>query len=330
MLVFCLLTATGLQLIETYEVDTTAAAHFTAQLFLDGLHPYRDFDLLAASTFFNVPEVFRTTLTDGSYMRPMPYPAGSFLTLTPFIALGLPDVRPVYALFHLGLALLLFWLAPRSLKLAALALALGVHAISFSSIGQGYSEPMIILLLAVAWLLLGRAPLGGIALGLAIAVKQNAWFFFPFYIMALYFRHGPKGALTGGRWAVGVFLAMNVPFLWDFPQAWVHVALPYLVFPQGVMGFGPSQLGAALWPDGPVSAVFTLLEAIAGISALAAYWRWGRKTPELGLILPWVPLWFNWIATYNYYYLLPFLTAVGILVSRRESQQQASSLPTGP
>jgi uncharacterized membrane protein len=170
--------------------------------------------------------------------------------------------------------------------------------------------------LLLAWVARERPLASGVLMGLAVTVKQITWFFTPFWVMALWLSGDRRGAVRAAAVAGVTFLAVNSPYAAADPALWLRSVLAPMSGLLPVMGFGPSQLGALLLgPD--VSLLFTVLEVIAGVCCLGAYWRWGRQYPELALVLPIVPLWFAWRSIFSYYYLIPVLLAVALMLRER-------------
>jgi len=95
-----------------YHVDAVTVPHRAAELLLNGQNPYRDVDVAEALARFGVPETLATHLENGSELHSLNYPAVSFLSVTPFVAAGLTDVRAVY-LGELIVLVLIFYAGPQ-------------------------------------------------------------------------------------------------------------------------------------------------------------------------------------------------------------------------
>jgi uncharacterized membrane protein len=171
----------------------------------------------------------------------------------------------------------------------------------------GDLDMFFILLVFLAWLFWERWWVSAALFGLAMATKQNAWFFLPFYLLFVSERRGIRDALLRGGLALSLFLAINLPFiLWD-GNAWVAGVLAPVrdpMFPEG-SGIIALPIGHLL-PFLPHNA-YTVLE-VAGIAGtLLWYIRRGHNRPEAALVLAVLPLFLAWrsLPTYFYFCALP-------------------------
>ena len=149
------------------------------------------------------------------------YPAASFLLPAPFIFLGITDIRIVYAIFVLAGLAYAIWVIPKKKRL----LFIGVVLISlelWNSIADGGELGSLCFpLLLVAWLALNRNLwLSAICMGLAVATKQTAWFFIPFYLILLFRTQGVKKLLAVLSIIAGIFIITNLPFVIADPKLW--------------------------------------------------------------------------------------------------------------
>ena len=209
--------------------DGAALIQQAAENLLDGNNPYAHGNIVAAFTkyggsydritplqvgrfadIFPYParEQFKQ-VWDAALINPSPpppelesnvcYPAGSFLLLTPFIAAGIKDIRIIYAIFVIAGLIYAAWRIPARRR----PLFIGVGLISleiWNGLAVGETSTMIFPFLLIAWITLGKNNwLSAIFMGLAVATKQTAWFFLPFYLILLWRTSPPKTARCGNR-----------------------------------------------------------------------------------------------------------------------------------
>jgi len=177
------------------------------------------------------------------------------------------------------------------------------------------------LLMFVAWRWSGRSVLSTVALGLAIASKQLAWFFLPYYAIYIFRQYDLRAVLARLGAAAAIFLAVNLPFLLNAPHAWLEGVLAPQVEPMFPSGTGLIRLSlAGLLPLAPQT-LYTTLEAIALVASLVWYWRRGKENPEMAFVLAVLPLFFAWrsLTTYFYYIGLP---AVTLFLARRYGERK--------
>ncbi|GAC1587824.1 MAG: hypothetical protein NVS4B1_31560 [Ktedonobacteraceae bacterium] len=233
------------------------------------------------------------------------YPALSFLTLVPFVLFKDYNVLPFYLLSYVALVALGWKLARRELRPWVLLLALANVPMWTSTVG-GNLDVFSMLLVVLAWFLRERRWSSALVLGLALATKQTAWFFVPFYAILLFRQYGFKETFSRLTIAGAVFLVFNLPFILWNPQAWlagILAPLDPLMFPMGV---GIVDLSIThLIPYLPQH-VYTVLEVVAMLGSLVWYWRICRKHPEAVMLLAVVPLFFAWRSLPSYFYCAAF------------------------
>jgi uncharacterized membrane protein len=187
---------------------------------------------------------------------------------------------------------------------------LGAASLAAFTVG-GSSDLLYALPLVVAWMYRERK-WAAIPFGVALATKQIAWFFAPFWIIAVITERGWRAAARDVVIAAGIFVATNLPFIAHDPGAWVAGILTPLVDPMFARGAGLIFLftngGLPLWP----ATAYSVAEAIAGIICLVVAWRARRTSPELGAILAIVPLFFAWRSLFSYFFLLPLFALAAV------------------
>jgi hypothetical protein len=60
------------------------------------------------------------------------------------------------------------------------------------------------------------------------------------------------------------------------------------------------------------SSAYLALEALCAVVCLAMAWRSRRTSPELGVVLALVPLFFAWRSLFSYFFLIPLFAAVAV------------------
>ncbi|MBF6590389.1 MAG: DUF2029 domain-containing protein [Ktedonobacterales bacterium] len=337
-----------------YFNDGTTLDHYAAMQLGAGHNPYVTTDIVSAVRLLGQDPAHTTPLRRGAFAAlgptayPSPaalratfaaepagqpdavlefeshvsYPALAFLPLVPFVKLGLPSVVPFFALCFLALATLLMLSVPPALRLwVGLLIVADAPLLSATLVGD--LDVLYILLLFVAWRWWRRPFTSALTLGLALAAKQLAWFFLPFYLMHVARALGWRQALARAAGAGGVFVLINGPFVLNAPRAWLAGVLAPQVDPMFPLGNGLIRLAlAGILPLAP-SGVYGALEALAIVAALVWYWRYGQRMPEVGFVLAVVPLFFAWrsLTTYFYFVALP---ALALVLARQWEQARVS------
>jgi hypothetical protein len=375
VLVICLVLAVlggrqvGLMLVESFQApvypnDGTLLDHNAAALLLHGQNPYVDSDIVTAIRAFHQPPDYTTPLQQGqlAHQQDYPtkdqlralfaqepagqpgrvlefeshvsYPALSFLVLVPLVWAGWSTVLPFYVLC---LALLAFFgvRAVRAELRWLVALLFLADLPVLNSTLAGDLDIFYILLVFLAWLWWDRWWWSAVLFGLALASKQLAWFYFPFYLIFVYQRRGMRETALRTGVAGLVFLAPNLPFILMDGQAWVAGVFAPLRDPMFPAGAGMIALGVGkVLPFLPHTA-YTALEAIGILGALAWYFRWGRQRPEAAIVLAVLPLFLAWRSLPTYFYFCALPAAVLLALAPRLSSDEAGrvagdSAPGGP
>jgi hypothetical protein len=318
------LAAMALLLGKGYHVDAVTVPHVAAQELLAGHDPYSTFDLPAALAQFGIDPQLVTHYEDGSVLRSLNYPAMNFLLVTPFIALGATDIRWIYLAEIVALVLILLRKVHIPWRPLVSAGVVGNTVIMRQNILAGV-DPSWWAFLTIAWIFIESRWLSPIAVGLAIASRQPAWFAAPFYLFAIWKRSGRAEAARRAAIVAVAALAPNLPFIIANPNAFFDgVGAPMLgaLAPYGV-GFVRLSL------DGPLPllprAVYGALSAASFVILIAVLWRFWRRVPIGAVIFPFVPLYLAWRSLQNYFGSIPLLAMagddeliVGTVAERRE------------
>ena len=322
--------------------DATALNHQATQNMIEGVNPYSNSNIVAALNTYDVPVESLTPLRQGSFSDVFPYPtdvqlkaaldnaeatpdkppaefeskvsypAGSFLFQAPFVALGLQDTRVFYFLCAIAMAAVVLWLAPKNLR-PLVIIAFLTNLVLWNLIGTGTPDILYVLLVFLGWILARRnLLLSAVLIGLAATTKQIAWLFALFYLTWLFRELGWKRTLQSMAVIVGTFVIVNMPFIFDAPQAWLAGILAPIVDPMFPSGDGIVAFSiAGILP--PNSSLFTLIEVAVLIVALIWYYQNCRKYPGTGLLLAVVPLFFAW-RSYSCYFYFASLLVFGVVI----------------
>lgn len=302
---------------KTYGLDSGAAPNYAAELLLAGQNPYVTFRLSDAIERYGMPNELVTRFSDGSLKENFMYPAGSFVFLVPSIVLGVPDVRPIYAVTLIILALLVHYVARAHLKLLALGLFVTIQLAHTDSVGSGVTEPWWVLPVILAWMLRDRWRTSAGILGYALSLKQLTWLFAPFYVIMIYHRHGKKRAALAAGIAATVFAVINAPFLILSPGSWLASVLSPMLDPASALGVGPTMLAVQLLPQIP-RAFYTVMSVGVLSASLIWFFLKGRRSPLFALVLPWLAFWFAWRSLSTYFLYLPTMLLLGLIFEAQD------------
>lgn len=327
-----------------YPNDGTTLDHYAAQQLLEGHNPYATVNIVAAVRLYGQDAEHTTPLGEGVFAPLYPhgyptneqmravfalepadnpdaapefesrvsYPALAFLPLVPVVWLGLPSVVPFFALCFFALVALMLLSVPPELRLWVGLLALADAPLLNATVA-GDLDVFYILLLFVAWRWWRRPLLSTLFLGLAIAAKQLAWFFLPYYVILVWREYGWRAAAKRLAGAGAIFLLINGPFIVNNPQAWLAGVLAPQMDKMFPLGNGLVQLSLAGLLPLPSQIVYTALEGLAILGCIAWYWRYGRRMPEVGFVLAVLPLFFAWRSLTTYFYFVALPAAVLLL-----------------
>jgi hypothetical protein len=315
--------------------DDTASIHQAAENLLGGGNPYTNFDMLEAIDKYEMPVTRVTPLQQGAFTDAFPlptdeqmeaveeraraandpdppeflsklcYPAGAFVFVTPFVGMGMEDIRIFYVLCVLVMAAVIFWKCPNVLR-PLVVIVFATNIMLWNDVAGGRTDIFYVLLILLGWTWRRHLLLSAVLMGLAAATKQMAWVFVLFYLALQLREMGLKQSLKLAGLIAGTFLAVNIPFLIDAPKVWLDGILaeamePY--FPRGV-GLSVFSVAGMLPAE---KGLFLVLEIIALIGALVWYYFKCLKYPHVGLLLAVLPFFFNWHSDARYLYFAPLL-----------------------
>ncbi len=292
----------GLALIlgKPYHVDAVVVVHRAAEIVLAGGDPYRDLSVLQSLQRFGLDPALGTHLEDGSQLATYNYPALSFLVPAPFIALGLTDIRLLYLAEVVALALILIRAVRVPWRPLVCAAIVGNAVIARQNILAGV-DPLWALLVLLAFLAIARRWSSPLLLGLAIAARQPAWFFAPFYLVAIWRREGRAEAVRRATIAAAAAAVPNLPFfLWSPSDFLAGVMAPML---GALEPYGVGLIRFAIDGEIPLLArgAYGIASAAALVVLLIVLWRNWKRIPNAALVFPSVVLWFAWRSLQNYF-----------------------------
>src|SRR4029077_17956312 len=131
------------------------------------------------------------------------YPALSFVLIAPWVALGW-DTNVLYVLCLVVAMCLVLVRAPSAHRPFVLTGLLGAASLAAFTVG-GSADLLYALPLVAAWLLREKRWSAGL-FGIACVTKQIAWFFVPFYLLAIYSKQGWRVAARQTASTAAVFV----------------------------------------------------------------------------------------------------------------------------
>lgn len=322
-----------------YHNDAIALNDCAARLLLDGRDPYTDLRLFPCFEALGIGGDRTTPLQRGLFagvpLYPsddeldaawavrasdpaanvefegrLSYPALSVVLLAPWVALGW-DSNVLYLLCLLGAMGLIVVRAPAGLRPFVLTGLFAAACLEAFTVG-GSADLLYALPLVAAWIWRERG-WSGLLLGAAVATKQIAWFFAPFYLIAVIARQGPRVAARRAAQMAGVFVLANLPFVLHDGAAWLGGVLAPVTAPSFPRGAGLVFLATngvlPLWP----AAAYTGIEAAAGILVLIVAWRTRHSSPELGVVLAVLPLFLARRSLFSYFFLAPLFAYAALV-----------------
>jgi hypothetical protein len=325
--------------------DATALCHQATENFLDGNNPYAEANIVSAMTRFNIPIDKLTPLRQGGFAEVFPYPdteqiailqqevaqnpeqippefesklgypSGCFLLPAPFVLLGMSDLRLVYLIIFLPALAYVIWRAPPKMRLL-LAAAIVISLELWNSLAAGETGLLLFPFLLLAWILLRRKLwLSALFMGLAVIIKQVAWFFIPFYLILIFRTEGTRRMLYSLAIIIGVFLVTNAPFMISDPALWATSILSPMsgnMFPLGV-GIITIVTGGLVEIQSPL--IFSILEFCTLGLAIVWYFRYCTRYPHTGPILAILPLFFAWRSLWPYFFYVDIIVLAAVIIN---------------
>ena len=325
--------------------DSAALCHQAVENTIDGQNPYAESNIVEAIIKFNVPVDSITPLRQGRFAEAFPYPekdeleevyqeainsnnnvpeefesklnypTGSIFLSVPFFLVGLDDMRIIAILYILPVLFYVVFQAPRHLRII-LAVAILVSIELWSSLANGGAGFLVFPFMLLAWILWKKhLLLSALFMGLAISMKQLAWFFLIFYIILILRTMGLRKLLGVMVIIAGVFLAINLPFMLDDPNVWItSIFAPVTdnLFPLGV---GIVSFVTAGFIDIQSPLIFTIMEVTILVCATIWYLYYCPRYPYTGLILALIPLFFAWRSLPAYFLYVDIIILAVIIIN---------------
>jgi hypothetical protein len=251
----------------------------------------------------------------------MCYPAGSFLFLAPFYAIGIDNSTLIYALIVIAAIAYTAMQIPRGKRwifVIAAVISMDIWNCIFNSSISNMAFPFIM----IAWVTLDKKKtVSPIAMGIAAAAKQTAWFFIPFYLILDWKTNGFKAALKSTAIIGLVFFAVNGYFIFQDPQLWFDS----VIYPMTEPAF-PEGVGIITWvTSGLVNMQSQLLFAVMeiGLFAGAVIWyiRNAKKYPDAGPLLAVLPLFFAWRSLSSYFFYITIIVLACVLHRVKQKEE---------
>ena len=343
--------------------DATALCHQATENLIDGNNPYAESNVIAAMMKFGGSYDKLTPLREGRFADVFPYPtteqieqlwqeasqnpeqvppeletklsypAGCFLLPAPFILMGVDDLRIIFLILILPALAYVVLKAPKNLRL----LLIGAILISleiWNSVAAGETGSLCFPFLLLAWVLPRKHLwLSALFMGVAVATKQVAWFFMPFYLILIFRTMGIRRVLSVLAIVAGVFLVFNLPFIISDPKLWLASIMAPMtdnLFPLGV-GIVTLVSGGVLNIQSPL--IFSVLELFIGGLAVIWYFRYCLRYPHTGPLLAVLPLFFAWRSLWPYFFYADVIILAAIIVdeysAKSMEQLNVAFLPSG-
>jgi len=346
------LSVRAIVLAHPYGNDGAVLDLYGAHQILHGRNPYLKTNIAKALAALNAPATTTTPLMAGQFLGarayPSPteiqrvfdnaliyrphtippefeskydYPAGSILFILPFVALGLSDMRFLYALALILMGVYLWRRLPERVRLVApLFLLANVPLMMLQASGQ--PDPLYGLPLLIGYAEWRRSRVSPLAMGVAAGTKQLAWFFLPFYFILIWRRFGWREALRRAGIITGIFLLMNGPFILWSPGAYFDSIATPMVEPMFPLGVGLIAIFVVHGLPTVPKVMFTLLEGASWVGGWVTTACARYLTPAVGVALAALPLFFAWRSLVSYFYLIPILALGVILTENRHALER--------
>lgn len=247
MMQFVVLSLGFVLLIAPYQTDELLFDFYSALMILKGGNPYLPGALHNVFSYYSVPYSFRTPLTTGGYAKGLFYPALSAFIFLPAALLKIDPRYEVFA-FTIGIILIAFFFMRQKnlhdyFPMLTLLFISDIGIFAFA----GYSDVDIFwaFFLVITLITRDRPYLPSVTMGIALALKQITWVFFPFYLIFIWKEKGFKSALKSTLISSGIFLAINLPYIVLSPHAWFNSLIAPETMPLIGVGQGISVISFA-------------------------------------------------------------------------------------
>lgn len=234
-------------LVAPFQTDELLFDFYSAILMVKGSNPYIPGALNNVFNYYSVPIAFRTPLTTGGFAKGLFYPDLAAIIFLPSVILNF-DPRYEIFLFTVGIILIAFFFIRKRnlheyLPMLVLMFISDIGIFAFA----GYSDVDIIwaFFLIVTIITRDRKYVPSITMGIALALKQITWVFFPFYLIFIWKEKGFKSAAMAACISALVFFAFNLPYIILSPRVWLDAILSPETMPLIGVGQGISIISFA-------------------------------------------------------------------------------------
>ena len=135
----------------------------------------------------------------------------------------------------------------------------------------------------------------------------------PFFLIAAYASGGWRAVARQGAAAAAVFAVTNLPFAIWHPADWLAGVLTPIGEPMFPRGAGLVFLGTNGGLPLLAPLAYVGMEAVAMAFCLVIAWRTRHTSPELGIALALVPLFFAQRSLFSYFFLIPLYAFAGLV-----------------
>jgi uncharacterized membrane protein len=222
ILQFAIISLGFIFLVAPFQTDELLFDFYSATLIIKGSNPYLPGALHDVFSYYSVPYAFRTPLTTGGFAKGLFYPDLAAIIFLPSVILKLDPRYEIFA-FTVGIILIAFFFVKRRnlqeyFPMLALMFISDIGIFTFA----GYSVVDIIwaFFLVITIITRDRKFTPSITMGIALALKQVTWVFFPFYLIFIWKEKGFKNAVVSALISAAVFFAINMPYIVISPHVW--------------------------------------------------------------------------------------------------------------
>ncbi|MEM4251477.1 MAG: hypothetical protein QW828_06560 [Candidatus Bathyarchaeia archaeon] len=242
----------AVQYLGVYRTDSMALTHYASQLWVfPSWNPYGA-DLQKGLEAFAVDVDYITLKPDGDLVTNLNYPALHILVFTPFVYIGLQDMRWVTFIFEVATIVFIYLRSPPEIRHLVLIPLFAGSDLAINFTAGCLSDYLWVLPLTITAFYVRTPLIAGAAYGLACAVKQEPWILLPFLLTWTWRMLGrgldEKLAATVRLLssAAVAFLLPNIFFILKDPESWWNgimtpVSGNLIVISQGISTI--SQMG---------------------------------------------------------------------------------------
>ncbi|MBN1643321.1 MAG: hypothetical protein JW856_00655, partial [Dehalococcoidales bacterium] len=150
--------------------------------------------------------------------------------------------------------------------------------------------------------------------------------FLPFYLIVIFRTMGIKKVIVAVGIIAGLFLATNLPFIVPAPRLWAESIIAPLHDPMFPMGVGMISVVMGEVINIQSGLVFTILEILVGLAAVAWYYFNCRRFPDSGPVLAVLPLFFAWRSLWGYFFFVDIIILASILINDYRNPDELSPI----